>query len=1047
MKMWYSVRNLVPTHPRLAPAATPGIGAEPGVAAGAKHGGGRFAISLRTVALLLAATLVLTQTAPQILAQTVEGKFGRALKVVESSYAAVPYSQVYFSMPMTVECWVKLPPKLTGEGMILSCGPRHSNEHWEIYADSSSGALCVSFGGYAPKQIRSTMSVNDEKWHFIAVTFDGSAVSLFVDGEGVANSVVKKVGPYPDLGALTFGCIEGGHPTIGALIDEVRISRILRQTDRVPEASFKADVDTVGLWHFDEDAAAYDKTNFADSSTTRSPARIELITQDAPGSGGFDGTRGAHTRWADMDFGVFFSSSLGIPKDKASVTPKAISIRLGKEKKYAMAFDTDLLRMAFGWSGDFVKIYNGREGLAQHPDVAGDVKFRTDALPGWSKPARPEDEGVQPSDYFADPRPDKLGPIAAEWAKYKGLYVHGDKIILAYTVGETQVLEMPGIEEFGKDVAFSRTFEIAPSRHSTFLRICDVNGSAGSGALGRISWMGSNNNTITTATTVVQMPNEKQTEKGWAADTIHAKNGAGMCLRVPAHDTTLHFKLLLWSGPTAEKGAFSEYVGDGKIQVEELKPLIQGGPARFPTPVVTRGAIGKPDPKSDGSYVVDTLTAPDDNPWKSFIRFSGVDFFSNGDAALCSISGDVWVVSGIDDKLENLRWRRYATGLFQPLGLKIVDDMVYVLGRDQITRLHDLNGDGEADFYESFNNECKVTPANGHAYCTNLETDSEGNFYYSKCGDSTSHGGTVLRVDKYGSKLTVFATGVRNPNGMGGGPNGLITEADNEGEWVPASRIDIVKKGTFLGFTPMSHTDKPPTDPGKPIVWMPQDVDNSSGGQTWVAGERWGLPDGDMLHTSYGQAALLHVMTEEVNGITQGAVWRFPFRFATGVMRGRFRTADGQLYLCGLRGWQTAGVKDGALQRVRYTGKTIHQPAGVHIHANGILLSFTCPLDAQTAADAGSWSILQWNYKWAAAYGSRFWSVRNPEKQGYDQVEVKSATLPKDGRTVFLEIPDLRPAMTTKISYNIDAADGTAMQQDVHCTIHVLGPVFQVDRK
>ena len=61
-------------------------------------------------------------------------------------------------------------------------------------------------------------------------------------------------------------------------------------------------------------------------------------------------------------------------------------------------------------------------------------------------------------------------------------------------------------------------------------------------------------------------------------------------------------------------------------------------------------------------YVVDTLTAPDDNPWKSFIRFSGVDFFSNGDAALCSISGDVWVVSGIDDTLQNLRWRRYATG-------------------------------------------------------------------------------------------------------------------------------------------------------------------------------------------------------------------------------------------------------------------------------------------------------------------------------------------------------------------------------------------------
>ena len=161
-------------------------------------------------------------------------------------------------------------------------------------------------------------------------------------------------------------------------------------------------------------------------------------------------------------------------------------------------------------------------------------------------------------------------------------------------------------------------------------------------------------------------------------------------------------------------------------------------------------------------------------------------------------------------------------------------------------------------------------------------------------------------------------------------------------------------------------------------------------------------------------------------------------------MRGRFRAADGQLYLCGLRGWQTAGVKDGALQRVRYTGRPIHQPAAVHIRANGILLTFTCPLDKKTAADAESWSVLQWNYKWAAAYGSRFWSVRDPQKQGYDQVDVKSATLLKDGRTVFLEIPDLRPAMTTKITCNLDAADGTAIQQDVHCTIHALGAAFSV---
>ena len=240
----------------------------------------------------------------------------------------------------------------------------------------------------------------------------------------------------------------------------------------------------------------------------------------------------------------------------------------------------------------------------------------------------------------------------------------------------------------------------------------------------------------------------------------------------------------------------------------------------------------------------------------------------------------------------------------------------------------------------------------------------------------------------------------------------------------------------------MSHTPTPPTDPGKPIVWMPQDVDNSSGGQVWVDNDRWGLPKGELLHTSYGAAALLHVMTEEVDGVTQGAVWRFPFRFASGVMRGRFRPQDGQLYVSGLRGWQTAGVRDGCLQRVRYTGKPLHQPLSFHAKKNGVLLGFTCPLDRKTAEDPDSWSVLQWNYRWSANYGSPHLSVRNPPKQGYDTLTVKSAKVLPDGKTVFLEIADMRPAMTTKISYNLSAADGFELRQDVHATIYNLGEAY-----
>ena len=63
---------------------------------------------------------------------------------------------------------------------------------------------------------------------------------------------------------------------------------------------------------------------------------------------------------------------------------------------------------------------------------------------------------------------------------------------------------------------------------------------------------------------------------------------------------------------------------------------------------------------------------------------SGHDFFENGNAAVCTVHGDVWVVSGIDARLEKLTWKRFATGLYQPLGLKIVRNLVHVICRDGI---------------------------------------------------------------------------------------------------------------------------------------------------------------------------------------------------------------------------------------------------------------------------------------------------------------------------------------------------------------------------
>ena len=99
-------------------------------------------------------------------------------------------------------------------------------------------------------------------------------------------------------------------------------------------------------------------------------------------------------------------------------------------------------------------------------------------------------------------------------------------------------------------------------------------------------------------------------------------------------------------------------------------------------------------------------------------------------------------------------------------------------------------------------------------------------------------------------------------------------------------------------------------------------------------------------------------------------------------------------------------------------------------------MTFTDPLDPATANDTGSYDIEQWGYKWYAKYGSLEYSVANPTTKGHDTVELKSARLQPDGRTVFLEIPAIAPVMQMGITYKLKAAGGANVEGAVYNTIN-----------
>ena len=322
--------------------------------------------------------------------------------------------------------------------------------------------------------------------------------------------------------------------------------------------------------------------------------------------------------------------------------------------------------------------------------------------------------------------------------------------------------------------------------------------------------------------------------------------------------------------------------------------------------------------------------------------------------------------------------------------------------------------------------------------------------------------------------MEVVCTGLRAPNGLGMGPRDFLTCSDNQGHWMPANRISVVKPGGFYGMVPAAHktlhfkaadgtefdanpsseedrqkfktnfwgnpqTPIPVSGYDLPLLWMPQAVDNSPGGEVWVSGGKWGPWEGRMLHLSYGHCRLYGVAMETVDGVMQGAVIRFPFKFASGVMRGRFGPKDGQLYVTGLNVWQSDASKFGCFSRVRYTGKSVTMVNELHVLKEGVQLKFTAPLDEQSATDPQNFSVERWNYKWTGAYGSENYSVTDPTKHSgntADLVLIDKVTLGPDRQTLTIALPDMAPEMQMKIRFKIKSVDGKPVDQEIHNTIH-----------
>jgi len=106
----------------------------------------------------------------------------------------------------------------------------------------------------------------------------------------------------------------------------------------------------------------------------------------------------------------------------------------------------------------------------------------------------------------------------------------------------------------------------------------------------------------------------------------------------------------------------------------------------------------------------------------------------------------------------DIKVKQIAAGLAEPLGLKVVDNEIYVLQKQELTKLIDHNGDDIIDEYQTVSKNWKVS-ANFHEFAFGLVY--KDGYFYATLATAINPGGASTQPqiqDPYSKRQLVRIT-------------------------------------------------------------------------------------------------------------------------------------------------------------------------------------------------------------------------------------------------------------------------------------------------
>ena len=382
-------------------------------------------------------------------------------------------------------------------------------------------------------------------------------------------------------------------------------------------------------------------------------------------------------------------------------------------------------------------------------------------------------------------------------------------------------------------------------------------------------------------------------------------------------------------------------------------------------------------------------------------RIGGIDFIDKDHMIICTWdeTGAVYILKNYNtDDPSKIEVKRIAHGLAEPLGIKMVDGEIYVLQKQELTKLIDNDGDGITDEYQKVCDSWHVTP-HYHEFAFGL-VYKEGSFYATLATDLGSQyknvpdRGKVVRISKDGSELEIIAEGFRTPNGISEGPDGALYVSDNQGNWIPTSKIVRVEKGKWYGFRHADWDRVKDYVEQPPLVWLPHvEISNSPSQQAIL---NIGPYKDQMIYGDVTHGGIKRIFIDEVDGVKQGAVFRFIQGLDAGINRIVWGP-DGQLYAGGIGSggnWRHEGREWYALHRFNYNSKITFEMLEVKAKVGGMEIEFTEPIAKNEKVGIDNFEMEQYYYEATESYGG--------PKKGVETLKITAVKLSDDRKKIFL---------------------------------------------